>query len=84
MLGVCFPLARSTGHRVIVKGVDGFSCTHYNLPTHSVVHRAGSLDMAGVSEQCAWGGEGRRGYVGLHNTFCTVPLSFVHCVHTYI
>ena len=56
----CCPLAQSTGHRVIVKGVGGFSCTHYNLPTHSVVQRAGSRDMAGVSGPLA-AGKGREG-----------------------
>ena len=65
----CCPLAQSAGHRVIVKGVGGFSCTHYNLPTHSVVQRARSRDMAGVSGPLAAGkgreGKGREGKEGL-------------------
>ena len=51
----CCPLAQSTGHRVVVKGVGGFSCTHYNLPTHSVVQRTGPRDMARVGGLLAAG-----------------------------
>ena len=60
VLSTCVMYACS-GHRVVVKGVGGFSCTHYNLPTHSVVQRTGSRDLAGVSGGLPGAREGEGG-----------------------